>query len=59
MKVIRQHWKNNIETFIVRGFDRQIQDFFYKEYPNKEINILRNPKDKSLYEVIVKERDTI
>jgi hypothetical protein len=51
MKIIKHTSKGELEIFIVRGYDKDIQTFFFQKYPKKEINIVRGTKD---YQVIVK-----
>lgn len=56
MKVIRQTYNKGTEIFIVEGNDVEIQRFFFEQYPNREINILQNPLNRILFEVIIKEK---
>jgi hypothetical protein len=41
------------EYFIVKGNDKEIQDYFYSNYPQKSIGILEHLNNRGTFEVYV------
>lgn len=47
------------ETFIVKGNDKDIQDYFYANYPQKTISILEHLNNRGTFEVTILPEDLI
>ena len=59
MIIKKQQDLRNWEVFIVKGNDKDIQDYFYANYPQKTISILEHLNNRGTFEVTILPEDLI
>lgn len=59
MIIKKQQDLRNWEVFIVKGNDKDIQDYFYANYPKKTISILEHLNNRGTFEVTILPEDLI